>query len=87
MKIPAFSFLATFAAIAVGTATASQHAAIDLDTGDIDASSKLGSLIMSKARALNNNNNNNNAYYSWVSGYSIKFQQCFVSGPILISFQ
>ncbi|KAL3798253.1 hypothetical protein HJC23_000167 [Cyclotella cryptica] len=76
MKIPAFSFLATFAA------AASQHAAIDLDTGDIDASSQLGSLIMSKARALNNNNNNNNnndVYYSWVSGYSIKFQQCFAS--------
>jgi hypothetical protein len=78
MKIPAFSFLVSLAAI--GSASAIQHA-VDLDTGDIDASSDLGSMIMSKARLLNNNNNNN-MYYSWVSGYSIKFQQCFVSGLV-----
>jgi hypothetical protein len=78
MKIPAFYFLVSLAAI--GSASAIQHA-VDLDTGDIDASSDLGSMIMSKARLLNNNNNNN-MYYSWVSGYSIKFQQCFVSGLV-----
>lgn len=74
MKTSTF-FLATAAAI--GSVSASQHAAIDLDTGDIDASSALGSLIMSKARALEQNNNQQ--YMSWVSGYSIKFQQCFAS--------
>jgi hypothetical protein len=78
MKISTF-FLAT---AVIGSVSASQHAAIDLDTGDIDASSELGSLIMSKARALEQNNNNQ--YMNWVSGYSIKFQQCFVSKIILL---
>lgn len=74
-------FLATAAAI--GSVSASQHASIDLDTGDIDASSELGSLIMSKARALEQNNQQ---YMSWVSGYSIKFQQCFGSQSSLSVF-
>lgn len=80
MKISTL-FLATAAAI--GSVSASQHASIDLDTGDIDASSELGSLIMSKARALEQNNQQ---YMSWVSGYSIKFQQCFVSRSSLSVF-
>ena len=72
MKISAFFLLAAV----FGSVSASSHlAAIDMST-DIDASSELGSLIMSKARSLEQNNNN---YMSWVSGYSIRFQECFVS--------
>ena len=72
MKISAFFLLAA----AFGSASASSHAAaIDMST-DIDVNSELGSLIMSKARSLEQNNNN---YMSWVSGYSIRFQECFVS--------
>ena len=66
-------------AVAGAAASSSFHqdAAIDLSsTEDIAANSKLGSMIMSKARQLNNNNNNNNYDMTWVSGYSIKFQQC-----------
>mmetsp|Transcript_2991 Transcript_2991/g.6474 ORF Transcript_2991/g.6474 Transcript_2991/m.6474 type:complete len:163 (+) Transcript_2991:101-589(+) len=49
--------------------------AIDLvSTGDIAADSKLGSMVLSQARQLNNNDNNYDM--TWVSGYSIKFQQC-----------
>ena len=72
MKISSL-FAATV--VAIGSVSASQHDVIDVENGDIDASSPLGNLIMSKARALEQNNQ----YTSWVSGYSIKFQQCFVS--------
>ena len=71
MILQAFSFLL----LAAGGASASHEAAIDLSTGDIAANSDLGRALLSKARSLGNNNNNNYDY-SWVSNYSIKFQQC-----------
>jgi len=63
---------------AVTSAAAIGGSVIDLSTGDIPANSELGNRILSKARALNNNNNNKNYNYdySWVTGYSIKFNQC-----------
>ena len=50
-------------------------AALDLSNADIPANSKLGNRILSKARALDGNNND----YTWVAGYSIKFDKCVTS--------
>ena len=42
---------------------------------DIKADSKMGSMLLSKARKLANNNNQE-VDITWVAGYSIKFQGC-----------
>lgn len=46
---------------------------VELPTGDIAASSKLGSRILSQARQLDGEN------FSWVAGYSLKFEKCATS--------
>jgi hypothetical protein len=56
---------------------ASAGKAVEIPTNDIPASSPLGNRILSAARRLDNNNNNNQ--YTWVTGYSIKFEKCAVS--------
>lgn len=43
-------------------------------SGDVTADSKLGNKILSNARRLDENEE---ADYSWVSGYSLKYQGCF----------
>lgn len=40
---------------------------------EIDAASKAGKRMLSKARRLNDNNNYD---YTWMAGYSLKFQSC-----------
>ena len=63
---------------AIGAVSASKS--VEIPTNDIAASSPLGGRILSAARQLNNNNNNNNNNnFSWISGYSIKFEKCATS--------
>ena len=57
---------------AIGAASAGKS--VELPTADIKADSKLGNRILSEARQLDQNNN-----FSWVTGYSIKFQRCATS--------
>jgi len=61
---------------AAGVASAGKS--VEVPTNDIAASSPLGNRILSAARLLENNNNNNNNF-SWISGYSIRFEKCATS--------
>lgn len=47
---------------------------VEVPTSDIPASSKLGNRILSAARQLDGNDN-----FSWIAGYSLKFQRCATS--------
>jgi len=66
-----------FRSLAFVTAIASASAgkSVEIPTNDISATSNLGRGLLSKARALENND----GAYTWVSGYSIKFEKCATS--------
>ena len=64
-------------ALLSATGVAAAGKPVEIPTNEIAASSQLGGRILSAARRLNNNNNNNN--FSWISGYSIKFEKCATS--------
>jgi len=53
---------------------ASASKAVELPNADIPATSKLGSRILSASRQLDGNDD-----FSWVAGYSIKFEKCATS--------
>lgn len=53
---------------------ASASKAVELPNTDIPATSKLGSRILSASRQLDGNDD-----FSWVAGYSIKFEKCATS--------
>jgi len=69
----------SFAILALATAVSAKKAypkkAVDLTGRSIKADSKLGSSLMSKARRLENDDNEE-VDFTWVAGYSIKFQGC-----------
>lgn len=76
-----FSFTASIAAV-LGTSVQSRMLR-EVPLHDVEASSAIGMELLSKARLLanNQNQNNNNMYnadfqFTWVSGYSLKFQGC-----------
>lgn len=54
--------------------TAVTGKSVELPMGDIPATSRLGSRILSQARQLDGEDN-----MSWVAGYSIKFEKCATS--------
>merc|ERR1719410_1991872 len=76
MKISVFFYLSTLATAAarpmsiVGKMKAGKTKSI---SGDLTADSVLGNRVLSKARRLDEEE----ADFSWVSGYSLKFQGCF----------
>jgi len=53
---------------------AAASATMEVPTRDIAASSQLGARILSHARKLGDNDN-----FSWVAGYSLKFEKCATS--------
>ena len=67
-----FSTIAFLSALSVASA-----GNVAIPTGDIAASSPLGSRILSAARRVENNNNNQQS--AWVINYSIRFENCAVS--------
>lgn len=66
---------AAFLTIALGSASASRFTekTIDLGAQNIKADSKLGNDLLAGARRLDGDNNDD---YTWVAGYSLKFQGC-----------
>jgi len=52
---------------------ASAGKSVEIPTGDISASSKLGTRILSGARQLDGDN------FSWIAGYSLRFEKCATS--------
>jgi len=67
MMFRTVAFLATLKAASAGKS-------IELPNADIPASSKLGNRILSASRQLDGGDN-----FSWVAGYSIKFEKCATS--------
>ena len=63
-----------FRTIAFLSALNAASAAVEIPTADIPATSKLGSRILSASRQLDGNDN-----FSWIAGYSIKFEKCATS--------
>ncbi|KAL7540637.1 hypothetical protein ACHAXR_010267 [Thalassiosira sp. AJA248-18] len=61
------AFLSTLTAATAGKAP------VEVPTSDIAASSRLGNRILSSARQLDGDN------FSWIAGYSLKFQKCATS--------
>jgi len=59
---------------AAAAAPAFKTKAVDLNSVDIKADSKLGNSLMSQARKLEQNDDE--VDFEWVAGYSIKFQGC-----------
>jgi len=66
MMLRTIAFLSTLSAASAGKA-------VEIPTGDIPASSKLGSRILSGARQLDGDN------FSWIAGYSLRFEECATS--------
>jgi len=48
----------------------------DITPGSIKADSKMGQSLLSNARKLDQNNNDDEVEFTWVAGYSLKFQGC-----------
>jgi hypothetical protein len=69
MIFSVFAFLSALSVASAGN--------VAIPTGDIAASSPLGSRILSAARRVENNNNNQQS--AWVINYSIRFENCAVS--------
>jgi hypothetical protein len=65
-----FRFAAVVLSVVVGSANGMAF------PNEIPVNSRLGSRLLSQARALGNNNNNNNYDFSWAVDYSIKYQGC-----------
>ena len=66
-----FRFLVIASIISAASAAGKS---IELPTNDITSTSRLGRSLLSKARALDGNND-----FSWVAGYSLKFEKCATS--------